>query len=77
MLDRFTWHRTIVWIKTLHRWTWKDVRRWLTGPNGTWLPINADGIELINLARKPAVTRYRYRGDTIPSPWVKALNHQA
>jgi RNA-directed DNA polymerase len=76
MLDRFTWRRTIVWIKTLHRWRWKDVRRWLTGPNGTWLPINADGIELINLARKPAVTRYRYRGDTIPNPWSKALNHQ-
>jgi RNA-directed DNA polymerase len=71
MLERFTWRRVIVWIKTLHRWKWKDVRRWLAGPHGTWRPITVDGIELVNLARKPAVTRYRYRGSKIPNPWTK------
>jgi RNA-directed DNA polymerase len=70
-LARFTWQRVIRWIMTLRRWKWKDVRRWLLGPNGSWLPIHADGIELIDLARRPAVTRYRYRGNTIPNPWTK------
>jgi RNA-directed DNA polymerase len=32
----------------------------------------ADGIELFNLAKVP-ITRYRYRGTKIPSPWV--ANH--
>ena len=34
--------------------------------------VTADGIELFNLNTVP-VTRYRYRGNTIPSPWI--LNH--
>jgi RNA-directed DNA polymerase len=72
MLGAFLWHRVIMWLKTMHRWSWKDVRKWLLGPHGSWLPITADGIELINLARTPAITRYRYRGDTIPSPWPTA-----
>ncbi|TYC19185.1 hypothetical protein FXF52_37965 [Micromonospora sp. MP36] len=69
-LERFLWHRVIVWLKTRHRWTWKDVRRRLLGAHGTWQPISADGIVLINLARTPRITRYRYRGDTIPTPWA-------
>ena len=32
----------------------------------------ADGIELLNMGAVP-VTRYRYRDNTIPSPWT--LNH--
>ena len=28
-----------------------------------------DGIKLFNLAAVP-VTRYRYRGNTIPTPWT-------
>jgi RNA-directed DNA polymerase len=70
MLQDFLWHRVIMWLKTMHRWSWTDVRTWLLGPHGSWLPITADGIELINLARTPAITRYRYRGDTIPTPWT-------
>jgi RNA-directed DNA polymerase len=57
-LARFAWRRVIGWLMTQRRWTWKDVRRWLQGPNGSWLPIYADGVELINLASRPAVTRY-------------------
>ena len=46
-----------------------DVHRRLTTPNGRWIPITVDGIELFNLATVP-VTRYRYRGNTIPTPWT-------
>ena len=71
-LAHFAWWRVIRWLRTLHRWSWKDVRRAFTTPQGRWKPITADGIELFNLEAVP-VTRYRYRGSTIPSPWV--LNH--
>jgi hypothetical protein len=49
-----------------------EVRRAFTTPQGRWKPITADGIELLDLQTVP-VSRYRYRGGTIPSPWV--LNH--
>ncbi len=67
-LAKFTWWRVIRWQMQLHRWKWKDVRRWLTTPTGAWKPITADGIVMFNLASVP-VTRYRYRGNTIPNPW--------
>ena len=68
-LAAFTWWRVIRWQMQLHRWKWKDVRRWLTTPTGAWKPIAADGIVMFNLASVP-VTRYRYRGNTIPNPWT-------
>jgi len=68
-LAAFTWWRVIRWQMQLHRWKWKDVRRWLTTPTGAWKPITADGIVMFNLASVP-VTRYRYRGNTIPNPWT-------
>ena len=71
-LARFVWQRVVRWFMTRHHWKWTDVRRWLRGPNGSWKPIHTDGIELINLAQTPAVTRYRYRGNTIPNPWTQA-----
>jgi len=67
-LASFTWWRVIRWQMQLHRWKWKDVRRWLTTPAGAWKPITADGIVMFNLA-SVAVTRYRYRGNTISNPW--------
>jgi RNA-directed DNA polymerase len=67
-LAAFTWWRVIRWQMQLHRWKWKGVRRWLTTPAGVWKPIAADGIVMFNLASVP-VTRYRYRGNTIPNPW--------
>jgi hypothetical protein len=50
-------------------------RRSLSGPrrHGRWLRPTADGIELFNIAKVP-VTRYRYRGSKIPSPWAP-VNH--
>jgi len=68
-LSHFVWWRVIRWLRALHRWTWKDVRRRFTTPDGRWRPITVDGIALFNLASVP-VTRYRYRGNTIPNPWT-------
>jgi RNA-directed DNA polymerase len=68
-LTHFVWWRVIRWLRALHRWTWKDVRRRFTTPSGRWKPIEADGIELFTLESVP-VTRYRYRGNTIPNPWT-------
>ncbi|MFB7918673.1 group II intron maturase-specific domain-containing protein [Streptomyces sp. NPDC056061] len=72
-LANFTWRRVISWWMALHRWKWKDVRRRLTDHNGRWQRPSADGIELFDL-QAVAVTRYRYRGNTIPTPWTR-LNH--
>jgi RNA-directed DNA polymerase len=71
-LHQFVWWRIVRMMRARHRWRWKDVRRWLTEPSGRWKPIAADGIELFNPASVPIV-RYRYRGNTIPNPWVNAV----
>jgi len=68
-LSHFVWGRVIRWLRRLHHWRWKDIRRRFTSPDGRWKPITADGIVLFNLAAVP-VTRYRYRGNTIPNPWT-------
>jgi RNA-directed DNA polymerase len=70
-LHRFIWWRIVRMISTRHNWRWKDVRRWLTTPTGTWRTITADGIELFNPASIP-IMRYRYRGKQIPNPWDTA-----
>jgi hypothetical protein len=70
-LAQFTWRRLVKMMMVRHRWSWKDVRRWLVTPSGSWRPITADGIELFNIASVP-VTRYRWRSN-IPAPWT--LNH--
>ncbi|MFF4764621.1 group II intron maturase-specific domain-containing protein [Streptomyces sp. NPDC001292] len=70
-LANFVWWRVVKWMQTLHRWRWKDVRRWLRTPDGSWKPISVDGAELFDMAAVP-VTRYRYRGNKIPNPWVPA-----
>jgi RNA-directed DNA polymerase len=72
-LANFAWWRVIRLLRTLHRWNWKGVRRTFTTPDGRWTrPVTADGIELFHMGTVP-VTRYRYRGSKIPSPWT--LNH--
>ena len=68
-LAYFTWRRVARWFRTLHRWTWTDLRRRFTTPTGRWKPLAADGIELFNIASVPII-RYRYRGNTIPNPWT-------
>ncbi|WP_405779217.1 group II intron reverse transcriptase/maturase [Streptomyces sp. NBC_01378] len=70
-LDDLVWWRLVRLLRTRHHWSWSDVRRRLTTLTGRWLPISADGIELRNISAIP-VTRYRYRGNKIPTPWALA-----
>lgn len=71
-LHTFVWWRVIRWVMHRHRMTWTAIRRWLRGPNGRWKPIELDGIRLFDLGRV-SITRYRYRGNRIPTPWPDAL----
>jgi RNA-directed DNA polymerase len=68
-LDHFTWSRLIRMLIARHNWKWKDVRRRFVMPTGRWRPITAGGIELKRTAAI-TITRYRYRGNTIPNPWL-------
>ncbi|AEA22318.1 RNA-directed DNA polymerase [Pseudonocardia dioxanivorans CB1190] len=72
VIAEFAWRRVVTMVRNRHHWQWADVRRWLIGPTGRWLPPAADGIELFNMATVP-VTRYRYRSK-IPNPWVLPSN---
>jgi RNA-directed DNA polymerase len=69
-LRHFVEWRLIRWLRKRHRWRWGQFRRRFTTPNGRWLPIAADGIVLFNPAAV-TVTRYRYRGQTIPNPYLQ------
>jgi RNA-directed DNA polymerase len=70
-LQAFVWWRIVTWVNYRHRMSWKALRRWFKGPNG-WRPILVDGVELFNIASVP-VTRYRWRGPRIPSPWPTTI----
>jgi RNA-directed DNA polymerase len=67
-LDAFTWHRVICWLRHKHRRaSWKQLRhRYLPG----WRPTDGE-VTLFN-PQSIAVTRYRYRGAQIPTPWTRA-----
>jgi RNA-directed DNA polymerase len=69
VLENFAWRRVIRMLMARHHWRWTDVRRRFVTPTGRWRRPAADGIELFNIATV-AVRRYRYRGNTIPSPWA-------
>jgi RNA-directed DNA polymerase len=65
-LSSYTWDRVIRWLRRKHRRiTWKDLRRRYC--NGGWWPAN-ETRSLFNPATV-RITRYRYRGTRIPSPW--------
>jgi RNA-directed DNA polymerase len=65
-LSYYTWHRVIGWLRRKYRQaTWKQLRRRHLG-NGWW--PEQGGVTLFNSAAVP-VTRYRYRGTRIPTPW--------
>lgn len=66
-LRAFVWWRVARWVMHRHRMTWKAFRRRQRGQHG-WSPIVLDGIELFDIASVP-VSRYRYRGSKIPTPW--------
>jgi RNA-directed DNA polymerase len=65
-LHQFTWLRVVRWLRRKHRranWRWLR-RRYLAN---RWWPEH-DGMALFDCRAVP-VTRYRYRGAAIPSPW--------
>ncbi|MEI5522031.1 group II intron reverse transcriptase/maturase [Streptomyces brasiliscabiei] len=73
MLDCFTWRRLMCLLMHRFRWNRRDVRQRFVTPEGHWLPIMAGKIERRPIAEIP-VTRYRYRGTKIPTPFL-SLEH--
>jgi RNA-directed DNA polymerase len=71
MLDNFAWWRVVRMLRERHHWRWRDVRRVLVTPQGRWQPVTAGEVRLRPIAAIP-VTRFRYRGNTIPNPWQSA-----
>lgn len=67
-LRAFVWWRVVRWVMHRHRMSWKAFQRQQRGQHG-WSPIVLDGIELFNISSMP-VSRYRYRGNKIPTPWA-------
>ncbi len=66
-LHQYTWLRVIRWLRRKHRranWKWLR-RRYLAN---RWWPEH-DGMALFDCRAVP-VTRYRYRGAAIPTPWT-------
>jgi RNA-directed DNA polymerase len=77
-LDRlyaFVWWRIINMVMNRHRMSWTALRRRFKGPDG-WRPIVLDGVELFNIS-SVTVTRYRWRGTKIPSPWPTEITGPA
>ena len=68
-LSKIAWYQLTKWIKRKHRrMTWKELRRRYCG--GGWWPTTATG-QLFDPGRV-RITRYRYRGTAIPTPWTTA-----
>lgn len=64
-LRAFTWRRVICWLRHKHpKRSWKELRRMYLP---SWWPT--EGKEQLFNTGEVAVTRYRYRGQKIPSPW--------
>ncbi|OHV51824.1 MULTISPECIES: group II intron reverse transcriptase/maturase [unclassified Pseudofrankia] len=68
-IDQVVWWRMARLLMVRHHWGWKQFRARHTDPTGRWTPIRAETTELRPMAKVP-VTRYRYRGDRIPTPWA-------
>jgi RNA-directed DNA polymerase len=65
-LSHYLWWRVIRWLRKKHeRLTWKQIRRRCWGQNWT----SREGTRLAWPNEVP-VTRYRYRGHNISSPWA-------
>ncbi len=65
-LHQFTWLRVVRWLRRKHRranWKWLR-RRYLAN---RWWPEH-DGVALFDCRAVP-ITRYRYRGSKIATPW--------
>jgi RNA-directed DNA polymerase len=67
-LNSWSWWRVVNWLRHKHPkagWGWLR-RRYLPG----WRPTD-DGMTMFNPTTIP-ITRYRYRGVHIPTPWTRA-----
>jgi RNA-directed DNA polymerase len=74
-VSHYTWHRVLGWLRRKHRRAnWKWLRRHYYLTNG-WTP-EQDGVELFDCAAVP-VTRYRFRGAKIPTPWSATITEVA
>ncbi|HVI18813.1 MAG TPA: group II intron reverse transcriptase/maturase [Gaiellales bacterium] len=71
-LGHYTWRRVVRWLRRKHRRaTWKSIRRrYMRSPTPRMLVPHDGGIALINAGSVP-VTRYRYRGAKIATPWTE------
>ena len=70
-VDHYTWNRIMRWLRRKHQGRtglgMPELRRRFCLP-GTWT-FAANGIRFTGATAVP-VTRYRYRGATIPTPWT-------
>jgi len=65
-VHQFTWLRVVGWLRRKHRRaSWRFLRRRYLA--NRWWPEH-DGMALFDCRAVP-VTRYRYRGTRIPTPW--------
>ena len=65
-IDSYTWERITYWLRQKHRIGWSELRRRFC-LTGTWR-LAHDG-ERFRGAATVTVTRYRYRGYRILTPW--------
>lgn len=70
-VDHHAWWRLDGWIRRKHKICRKQLRHRFCIP-GSWR-IAHNGVVFTG-ASSVAVTRYRYRGATIPTPWTQAAN---
>jgi len=66
-VDSYAWRRITSWLRKKHRIGWPEMRRRYCVA-GTWR-LQHDG-ERFRGAATVTVTRYRYRGYSIPTPWT-------
>ncbi|WP_217231301.1 group II intron reverse transcriptase/maturase [Streptomyces anulatus] len=66
-LRAFVWWRVVNCVMYRFRLTWSAFRRRFKGPNG-WRTLAFDEVRLFNIG-STTVSRYRWRGSRIPSPW--------
>jgi len=68
-LDYYTWWRVGRWLRKKHpRMTWKQIKRRYLNDDYTY----QDGRITLYKPARTRVTRYRYRGARIPTPWTTA-----
>ncbi len=65
-IDQHAWRRLAKWLRCKHRIGWKQLRRRFCDRG--WRIASKSVV--FTGAASVKVTRYRYRGSTIPTPWT-------